>query len=44
MPLKAQNDDIFQKFGGKTWPFWPPLATPMVKKSAIEDQSEENSI
>jgi len=24
MPLKAQNDDIFQKFGGKTWPFWPP--------------------
>jgi len=28
MPLKAQNDYIFQKFGGVR-PLCPPLATPM---------------
>ena len=32
-PLKAQNDYVFQTFGGP-WPFWPPLATPMSPTTA----------
>jgi len=32
--LKAQNDYIFQKFGGAR-PLWPPLATPMFDGPAI---------
>jgi len=30
MPLKAQNDYIFYKFGGRHGPFGTPLATPML--------------
>jgi len=29
-PLKAQNDYIFYKFGGRHGPFGHPLATPML--------------
>jgi len=36
-PLKAQNDYIFQKFGGVMSPF-SPLATPMVVLPEIENQ------
>jgi len=43
--LSKHKMTIFSKnLGGRHGPFGPPLATPMVKKSAIENQSEENSI
>jgi len=33
--VKEQNSYIFQKFG-ESWPFWPPLATPMIWTSYTE--------